>query len=180
MRQVPLWEGRGTEPKPGKPILIFCGDKCQQLVHQEPGSPPKVSAIYHKKKPGVVIGPAKLQVTKSMLPPRTEFNQLEFIELCISDGSEGIPAEKPYVMWQIRSVDGQKFMDFLITDNFEPVKCLWASNAPQLNLSLQDSAIKVQLCDLLKNVLAIVLKKIGHESLNSFVLSNLPDACGPS
>ena len=179
MRQVPLWTGREAEQNPGILTLSFCGEECEQFVHPKPGSPPKVSAIYHKKKPGKVIGPAKLQVTKSMLSPGVEFSQLEFIELCISDGSEGIPPEKPYVIWQIRSVDSQKVMDFFIDSNFVPVKCLWTSKFPQLNVSLQDSVLKGRLCDLLTNVLALVLKKLGHDSLDSFVLSNLPHDSSP-
>ena len=175
MRKVPLWTAQEAEQTPGSLTLTFCGEECRHLVHPKPGSPPKVSAIYHQKKPGKAIGPAKLQVTKSILSPGAEFSQLEFIDLCISDGSEGIPPEKPYIMWQIRSVDCQKFMDFFIADNFEPVKCLWTSKLPQLNVSLEDSVVKSQIYQLLTNVLTMVLKNLGYGSLESFVVSNLPD-----
>jgi len=171
MFPVSLQDGKVIQIEAGK-ILYFCKEECCQLVCPVPGAPPVVSATYHEMKPGKVIGPAKLQILKSTLPEGEVFSRLEFIELCIKtapDSNNDIPSCTPYVLWQIRSTD-QKFLDFLICDDFEPLKCLWSSQFSQLNY-LQDEAVKRQLHKLLQNILQLVLSKIGFANLYLFVMS---------
>jgi len=154
-------------------FLYFCGEKCRQLMCPDPGAPPTVSATYHKMKPGEKMGPAKLQILKSMMPKGEKQSRLEFIELCVktsSDTYKNIPIGEPYVLWHIRSSD-QKFLDFMISDACEPLECIWSSMCPQLNAHLQDAPVRDQLSNLLSNVLQIVLNQIGFPDLKSFVMS---------
>ena len=154
-------------------LLYFCGEKCHQLMYPDPGAPPTVSATYHKMKPGEEMGPAKLQILKSVVSEGEKQSRLEFIELCIKtspDTMKNIPIGKPYILWHIRSTD-QQFLDFILNDACEPVECIWHSKSPRLNISLQDEAIRDQLSKLLKNVLQIVLNQIGFPDLKSFVMS---------
>ena len=126
MCPVSLQDGKMIRIESDK-ILYFCKEECRQLVCPEPGAPPVVSATYHKMKPGKVIGPAKLQILKSMKSEGDTFNRLEFIELCVNTSpgtNEDIPLGRPYVLWQVRT-GNQHFLDFLISDDFEPfTKCL--------------------------------------------------------
>lgn len=173
MYPLPLWATVPPETscKPDEPLFKFCGEKCQELVHPKPGSSPKVSVTFNKKK----SGPVKLQIIKSLLRPGARFSQLEYVELCIGDrcgeGRFGIP----YILWQVRSISSQSFMAFSINDEFEPLECLWISKNPQLNVDLAESSVKVRISELLKNLLSLVLEKIGYKSLNAFVADNLPD-----
>ena len=172
---LPAWKGISIAAEPEEPVLKFCGELCQQLVQPKPESPPHVSATYHVKKPGKVVGPAKLQITKSILSHGAKFSSVEFIELCVNNGSEGTPVGVPYVVWQVRSVSSQSFSDFVLSSEFEPIENVWSSKLPSLNVSLEDPAVKHKLHALLKNVLELVLRKIGFSSLQPFVLANLPD-----
>lgn len=176
MCPVPLWAAADAAilQDPEEPLLKFCGEHCQELVQPKNGSSPKVSATFNRKKPGKIIGPAKLQITKSLLPPGARFSQLEYIELCIGDG-QGLAVGTPYVLWQLRSVSSQSFMDFVINDKFEPLECLWTSKNPGLNIPLADASVKIRVTQLLHSVLALVLEKIGYKSLDLFVVDNLPD-----
>ena len=177
MYPVPLWasEAPSLSPGPEEPLTKLCGENCQELLHPKPGSPPKVSVTFNKKKPGKIVGPAKLQITKSLLPSGAKFSKLEYIELCIADGCGVTPVGVPYVLWQLRSINSQSFMDFTINDKFEPLECLWMSRNAQLNISLDDSPVKIQICRLLQNVLALILEKLGYKCLGSFVADNLPE-----
>ena len=175
MRPVSLWATPPpkTSPETDEPLLKFCGKACQELVRSEPGSSPKVSVTFNKKKS---VGPAKLQVTKSVLSPGARFNQLEYVELCIGNGCGGRPVGEPYVLWQVRSIKSNSFMAFSINNEFEPLENLWRSKNPQLNVDLAESSVKIRVSQLLSNLLKLVLEKIGYESLDSFVADNLPDA----
>ena len=179
MFPVSMSEGKTVKQEPDKPLLLFCSEECQQLVYPEPGAPPTVSVTYHKLKPGKIVGPAKLQILKSMVPKGNRFSQLEFIELCIKtdpdNSDDGIPIGKPYIIWQICSSKEQKFMDFFISNSFEPTESLWMSPFSQLNVSFQDPIVRDRICDLMKNVLELVLNKLGFTNLNSFVASNIQD-----
>jgi len=84
---------------------------------------------------------------------------------------ENVPVGKPHVLWLIRSADQQQFLDFILSDACELLQCIWHSKFSQLNISLQDEAVKEQLNKLLKNVLQIVLNQLGFPDLKSFVMS---------
>lgn len=169
MHPVPLWSTSDA----AKPPLKFCGENCRELIQLKAGSSPKISATYNQKKPGKIVGPAKLEITKSVLLPGATFSKVEYIQLCIGDGQEtGISVETPYVLWQVRTVTSQNFMDFVINDNFEPLACLWTSGNSGLNISLTDAPVKTQVTQLMRNILALVLEKIGYKTLNSFVADN--------
>ena len=168
-------EGKLVQLQPDN-LLYFCGGKCQQLMYPDPGAPPTVSATYHKMKPGESMGPAKLQILKSVVSEGERQGRLEFIELCVNtspDTIKDVPIGKPYVVWHIRSTD-QQFLDFILNDACEPVECIWHSKSARLNMSLQDEAVRNQLSKLLKNVLQIVLNQIGFPDLKSFVMSYIP------
>ena len=168
-------EGKLVQLQPDN-LLYFCGEKCQQLMYPDPGAPPTVSATYHKMKPGESMGPAKLQILKSVVSEGERQGRLEFIELCVNtspDTIKDVPIGKPYVVWHIRSTD-QQFLDFILNDACEPVECIWHSKSARLNMSLQDEAVRNQLSKLLKNILQIVLNQIGFPDLKSFVMSYIP------
>jgi len=172
MCPVSLQDGKVIRLESDK-ILYFCKEECRQLVCPEPGAPPVVSATYHEMKPGKVIGPAKLQILKSMKSEGDIFSRLEFIELCVNTSpgtNEDVPLGRPYVLWQVRT-GSQQFLDFLINDDFEPLQSIWSSQSSELNVSLQEEAVKMQLHRLLQNILQIVLSKIGFTSVHSFVMS---------
>ena len=174
MRPVLPWTGVTIELDAENGCLKFCGDKCQSLLYPSLGSAPQVSVTVDKKAPGKVVGPVKLQIIKSV-PPQDcrQSHQLEFIELCISDSSfDKVPPKTPYVIWQIRTIKMQKFMDFFITNQFEVTDSVWMSKCPQLNLSLDDSAVKKRVLELLQNVLMLVLSKIGYSTLDAFIADN--------
>lgn len=153
--------------------FCFCSDECLKLVIPESGAPPTVSVTYNKPKPGKVIGPAKLVILKSMVPDGEMFSQLESIQVCIDVEGGKLPAGKPYIIWQIRSISSQKFMDFFISNNFEATTCLWTSQISALNIDLNDPAVSERIYTLMKNVLELVLHKIGFSSLDDFVASNI-------
>ena len=174
MHPVSLWatELPKISPEPDEPLPKFCGGNCQELVRPKPGSSPKVSATFNKKKS---VGPAKLQILKSVLPPGATFSKLEYVELCIGDGFGGRPVGTPYVLWQIRSINSQSFMAFSVNNEFEPLESLWTSKNPLLNINLAESTVKIRISQLLNNVFKLVLEKIGYKSLDTFVADNLPD-----
>ena len=58
-------------------------------MYPDPGAPPTISATYHKMKPGEEMGPAKLQILKSVLSEGEKQSRLEFIELCINSQCSG-------------------------------------------------------------------------------------------
>lgn len=165
-------EGKLVELEPNK-FLNFCGETCRQLMYPDPGAPPKVSATYHKMKPEEKMGPAKLQILKSVVSEGEVQSRLEFIELCVKtspDVMENVAVGTPYVLWHIRYTD-QQFLDFTLSDAYEPLECIWLSKCSQLNVPLQDKAVRDQLSDLLRSVLQIVLNQIGFPDLKSFVMS---------
>lgn len=168
MWPVSQQEGKLVQPTADR-FLYFCGEKCRQLVCPDPGAPPTVSATYYK--PGEDMSPVKLQILKSTESEREKQNKLEFIELCLKNSPDNVSVGKTYVFWHIRSSTDQQFLDFMINDNCEPLECIWSSKCPQLNVPLQDEAVRNQLSNLLKNVLQIVLNKIGFPDLKSFVMS---------
>ena len=169
MSPISQEEGKLVQCQPNK-RLYFCGDKCQQLVYPDPGAPPTISATYHKMKPGEEMGPAKLQILKSVLSEGEKQSRLEFIELCINTSPsvvENLVAiGRPYVLWHIRSID-QQFLDFMLNDDCESLECICSSE----DTALQDKAVRNHLSNLLKNILQIVLNQIGFPDLKSFVQS---------
>ena len=161
-------EGKLVQLQPDK-RLYFCGDECRQLMYPDPGSPPAISATYHKMKSDKMMGPAKLQILKSVLSEGEKQSRLEFIELCIDTppgAVENVAIGKPYVLWHIRSTN-QQFLDFVVNDNCEPLECIWSAE----DMSLKDEAVRNHLSNLLKNVLQIVFNQIGFPDLKSFVQS---------
>lgn len=164
-------EGKLVQLQPDK-VLHFCGEKCCQLMCPGPGAPPTVSATYHKMEPGKELGPAKLQILKSVASEGEKQSRLEFIELCVktSNVTENVPMGTPYVLWHIRSND-QQFLDFILNDACEPLECIWSSTCPQLSIPLQDEAVRDQLRNLLNNILQLVLNQIGFPDLKAFVES---------
>ena len=174
MSPISQEEGKLVQCQPNK-RLYFCGDKCHQLMYPDPGAPPTISATYHKMKPGEEMGPAKLQILKSVLSEGEKQSRLEFIELCINT-SPGVVENlvavgRPYVLWHIRSID-QQFLDFVLNDDCEPLECIWSS----ADTPLQDEAVRNHLSNLLKNILQIVLNQIGFPDLKSFVQSHFQQA----
>lgn len=175
MRPVSLWTMTPSPPPETEGLPpTFCGKDCQDLLCPKPGSPPKLSASYNKKKPGKKAGPAKLQIEKSLRSAGDMFCRLEYIELCVGDGQEGRKVGAPYVLWQIRSITSQNFLDFYINDKFEPLECVWTCNNPHMNMFLDDSAAREKISSLLQNVLILVLEKIGYKQLDLFIADNLP------
>ena len=167
MWSISQQEGKLVQLQPDK-RLYFCGDECRQLMYPDPGAPPTISATYHKMKPDEEMGPAKLQILKSVLSEGEKQSRLEFIELCIntSGAVENVAIGKPYVLWHIRSTD-QQFLDFVVNDDCEPLKCIWSSE----DMSFKDEAVRNHLSNLLKNVLQLVFNQIEFPDLKSFVQS---------
>lgn len=172
MWPVSLQEGKLVQLQPDE-HLYFCGEKCRRLMHPDPGAPPTISAKYHKMKPGEEMGPAKLQILKSVVSEGERQSRLEFIELCVKtspDSMKTIAVGTPYVLWHIRSTN-QQFLDFILSNDCEPLECMWSSESSQLSISLQDEGVRNHLSNLLKNVIQIVLNQIGFPDLKSFVQS---------
>ena len=102
---------------------VFCSSKCCDLFEKDPTSlPAKVVKLQFDNIPH--LSQSLLHITTVVSTPLSE-HTVAVIDLCIGNGSMGVSALHAYVLCQLRTLDEQVFLDYLVSDNFALTEPLW-------------------------------------------------------
>lgn len=95
------------------------------------------------------------QLLESLRPPEASFNIIDSLHLCFGDGSSHLPRGNPFIIWQIRKINGQMFVNCFLDENCYPQESVWDSqfeldNSPSLKLlESQQGRIKDRILSML-------------------------------
>ena len=107
----------------------FCSKKCMGLYCFHPSKMPQsMFVIDHRDefKENKFKGPSILDILY-ISRKGEQYNTVEFVNFCVGHRSEGLPLDNPYILWQIRDIDSQFFLNFLTTVECIPLEPLWPS-----------------------------------------------------
>lgn len=104
----------------------YCSKICMKMFTDSTALPQSMFVIDHREElfNGKFKGPSVLDIVKVHREEGAEHNTIELINLCLGNGSEGLPQGEPYVLWQVRSIDSQYCFGFHITNKCTPIGLL--------------------------------------------------------
>lgn len=157
----------------------FCSKKCMGLHCFHPSKmPQRMFVIDHRDefKSGKFKGPSILDVLYVNRGEGKQYNTVEFMHVCIGDGSKDLPFREPYILWQFRDMDSQFFLNFHTTVECIPLGPLW----PSLLGEDDDVTALQEACLKLEPKLAITIKAavqaLGCEDLQAYMsVFNTPE-----
>lgn len=153
----------------------FCSKKCTTFFCADPALlPNSIVAIDRREEllKGNFKGPSILDIIKVSNDDESSSNKnkIEFLSLCLGDDSSQLG--KLYILWQIRSIHSQYFVNFSITEECVPLEILWPQYSDQKNLSALQEA-----CQKLQPVLYSLIKKsvlaLGCECIADYLVTFL-------
>ena len=153
--------------------LRFCSEKCKILFCGHPEKILSTFVINHTDEigKGKVIGTSVLDILKLVRMKGDAYNTVEFISLCLGDGSEGLPKSQPYILWQVRNVDGQFFLNFNIniTETCLPLEPLWISSVENSDYLAVQIEKALALESYLNTHLTLAVHSLHYDSLISYL-----------
>lgn len=109
--------------KAGTARGIFCSSKCYDLFDKDPTSlPANVVQLQFDNIPH--LSQSLLHITTVVSTPLSE-HTVAVIDLCIGNGSMGVSALHAYILCQLRTLDEQVILDYLVSDDFALTEPLW-------------------------------------------------------
>ena len=129
MKKTLSISGATVKDKTGNDEYRFCSKKCMGMFCSDPEAMAKsMFAVDHRDQllAGNFEGPSVLDVVKFYRKEGGQYNSIDFINLCLGDGSEGLARGEPYILCQYRSIDTQYCMlGFRITKDCVPLGVIW-------------------------------------------------------
>lgn len=147
----------------------FCSKKCLGMFSFHPARLPKrIFVTDYRDEVGMRKGPSVLDVLRIERVEGSSYNTVHYINLCLGDGSDGIPLGIPYILWQFRHIDTQTYMNFLITPDCTPLELLWTSiQDPDGVADLLEASFKLQ--PVLESLINLAVKALGCENLQAYL-----------
>ena len=114
---------------------VFCSSKCCDMFEKDPTSlPAKVVKLQFDNIPH--LSQSLLHITTVVSTPLSE-HTVAVIDLCIGNGSMGVSALHAYVLCQLRALDEQVFLDYLVSDNFALTEPLWYAKGDTITFKVK-------------------------------------------
>ena len=150
--------------KAGTARGIFCSSKCCDLFDKDPTSlPANVVQLQFDNIPH--LSQSLLHITTVVSTPLSE-HTVAVIDLCIGNGSMGVSALHAYILCQLRTLDEQVILDYLVSDDFAPTEPLWYA---------KDDTITSKVKQIVESNL---IKAILQPAIAQFLkATNLPTVC---
>ena len=131
--------------KPGIVRGVFCSSKCCDMFEKDPNSAPtKVAQVQFDNIPH--LSQSLLHITTVVSTPLSE-HTVAVIDLCVGNGSMGVSALCAYILCQLRTLDEQVFLDYLVSDDFALTEPLWYAKGdtitPKVKQIVESNLIKV-------------------------------------
>ena len=150
----------------------FCSKKCMGLFCFHPSKMSQSTFVIDHRdefKTGKFKGPSVLDVLYISRSEGEVYNTVEFINFCVGDGSEGLPLKEPYVLWQVRNIDSQVFMNFHTTEECIPLGPLWPSLLGEEGnvVALQEAFLKLE--PKLSSIIRTALKALGCKDIQVYL-----------
>ena len=150
----------------------FCSKKCMGLLCFHPSKMPQsMFVIDHRDefKSGKFKGCSVLDILYVNRKEGKKYNTVEFIHLCLGDGSEDLPLREPYILWQFRDVDSQLFLNFHTTVECIPLGPLWPSLLGENDdvVALQEASLKLE--PKLASTINTAVQALGCESVQAYL-----------
>ena len=150
----------------------FCSKKCMGMFCFHPSEMAQsMFVIDHRDefKVGKFKGPSVLDVLDINRKEGESYNTVEFIHLCLGDGSEDLPFQEPYILWQVRSMDSQVFMDFHVTEECIPLGPLLPSllGGNDNVVALQEGFLRLE--PKLSSVIRKAVRALGCEDVQGYL-----------
>ena len=151
----------------------FCSQVCETRFCLNPSQmPQRTFAVDHKAEvlEGKFKGPSVLEIVHIHREESERYNTFEFISFCLGDGSGVLSLGELYILWQVRKVDSQVYMNFRSTEECIPLEILWCRFEEKEDVSsLLECILKKQ--PKLMMLLNISLKALNYKDLNSYLKS---------
>ena len=150
----------------------FCSKKCMGLFCFHPSKMAQsMFVIDHRDefKAGKFKGPSVLDVLDINRREGKMYNTVDFINLCVGDGSKGLPLSEPYILWQVHNMDSQVFMSFHITKECIPLGPLWPALLGDENnvIALQEGFLRLE--TKLSSIIGRAVKALGCEDVQEYL-----------
>lgn len=150
----------------------FCSKKCMGLLCFHPSKMPQsMFVIDHRDefKSGKFKGPSVLDILHINRKEGKQYNTVEFIHLCIGEGSEDLPHGELYILWQFHDVDSQFFLAFHITVECIPLSPLWPSLLGEDDdvVLLQETFLKLE--PKLASTIKTAVQALGCENVQAYI-----------
>ena len=146
----------------------FCSRKCKNiLVLRNPG----YVTVEHLKEldSGTFKGPSILDVVNIRKDDEKKFSIIDFISLCLADGSGDLAQGELYVLWQIRSLKIHIYMSIHITEECLMLEILESTLLEKQQADKLESLV-VTLQPLLLELFTHSVQSLGFQSIASYVI----------
>ena len=165
MRPAAPWSGLTEGTDCSNSSFGFCTRACKELFCGDDGT---YAPIVPEHGQSEKLNPILFQQLSTIRSPRVTTNIVDFLHICIGDGSFRLPLGKLYAIWQFRNTQEQLFVSFFLNDEYEPQEPVWH---PHCNSSVTKA---VDLAFLhLKQRIHCVLQDLKFTNLSAFVASRL-------
>ena len=162
MRPAAPWSGVSGEADCSKSFFGFCTRACKEVFCGEDGTYAPI--VPESGQPEEIL----FQQLSTIRPPNVATNIVDFLHVCIGDGSFCLPLGKPYAIWQFRNTQEQLFVSFFLSDDCDPQEPVWH---PHRNSSVTKAMDLVFLH--LKQRLHCTLQDLQFKNLSALVASRL-------
>lgn len=149
----------------------FCSQGCMTRYRVSPSQMPQSTfAIDHRDefREGKFKGPSVLEVVNIYREENDHYNTFEFLGFCLGDGSDGLTLGDPYILWQVRSINSQVYMNFRVTEECVPLEILWCQfQDKEEEMSLLEHILKKE--SKLVRLLEISVRALGCEDVHAYL-----------